>query len=161
MGLDMSLNGRRFIASWGGDAERALSQDIRSNMHDAGITLPESADIQNIEVEFISWRKANAIHKWFVTNVQDGADDCDDYVVEWDQLAELKDLCDKVIADPELATELLPTGSGFFFGVTDYDADYIGDLKYTSERISELLAWYASEKLSNTEWRWSLYYTSS
>ena len=156
MGLDMRLNGRRFIAAWGGDAERVLSQDIITSMNNAGITLPESADIQNIEVEFISWRKADAIHSWFVTNVQDGEDDCGDYEVEWDQLVELKDMCDEVIADSEL-----PTGSEVFFGSTDYDDDYIGDLKYTSERISELLAWYASEKLSNTEWRWSLYYTSS
>ena len=28
--------------------------------------------------QIASWRKANAIHKWFVDNVQDGVDDCGD-----------------------------------------------------------------------------------
>lgn len=46
----------------------------------------------------------------------------------------------KVIINPEIAEELLPTQSGFFFGGTDYDEWYIEDLKYTIKMINEVLA---------------------
>ena len=39
------------------------------------------------------WRKANAIHRWFVENVQDGEDDCDIYEVPKEQLEELLGIC--------------------------------------------------------------------
>lgn len=42
------------------------------------------------------WRKANAIHKWFVENVQNDFDDCDYHEVSQEQLKELLDICIKV-----------------------------------------------------------------
>ena len=39
------------------------------------------------------WRKANAIHKWFVDNVQDGEDNCGYYKVAPEQLEELLNIC--------------------------------------------------------------------
>ena len=39
------------------------------------------------------WRKANAVHKWFVDNIQNGEDDCDYYEVTSEQLNELLDIC--------------------------------------------------------------------
>lgn len=39
------------------------------------------------------WRKANAIHKWFVDNIQDGKNDCDYYEVAPEQLEELLNIC--------------------------------------------------------------------
>ena len=42
------------------------------------------------------WRKANAIHKWFVENVQSDVDDCGYYEVSKEQLEELLDVCIKV-----------------------------------------------------------------
>jgi len=39
------------------------------------------------------------------------------------------DRCERVLADHSLAGELLPTQSGFFFGSTDYDDWYFGDVK--------------------------------
>ncbi len=44
------------------------------------------------------WRKANAIHQWFVTNVQDGKDDCGEYYVTEDKLRQLLELCNRVLA---------------------------------------------------------------
>lgn len=43
------------------------------------------------------WRKANAIHKWFVENVQGGEDDCGQYEVSKEQLEELLDVCKEVL----------------------------------------------------------------
>ena len=45
----------------------------------------------------IYWRKANAIHKWFVDHVQDGRDDCGIYYVTLKQLIELRDTCRRIM----------------------------------------------------------------
>ena len=85
------------------------------------------------------WRKANAIHKWFVKNVQDGEDNCEMYEVEKEQLENLLLDCKRSINDPVVAKELLPTCSGFFFGGTDYDEWYTESLKYTIEVATKIL----------------------
>lgn len=87
------------------------------------------------------WRKANAIHKWFVENVQEGVDDCGFHrEVTKEDLEELRDICHEVLCDPDLAEELLPTQGGFFFGSTQYDEWYILDLKNTIEICDLALA---------------------
>lgn len=86
------------------------------------------------------WRKANEIHNWFVNKVQDGIDDCDYHnEVTKEILEELLDTCERVLADPNVAMELLPTTSGFFFGSTDYDEWYFQDIEYTVEAIRKIL----------------------
>lgn len=92
------------------------------------------------------WRKANAIHNWFVENVQNGEDDCETYVVSKDKIKELKKICERVYDslddndmkkvvnedgfeeevynNTEIAEELLPTVDGFFFGGTGYTKWY-------------------------------------
>ena len=89
--------------------------------------------------EVIYWRKANQIHNWFVNNVQNGIDNCAMYYVSEIDLIELKEICEKVLEDKSLASLLLPTQSGFFFGSTDYDEFYFEDLKYTVEAIDRIL----------------------
>lgn len=105
------------------------------------------------------WRKANEIHKWFVENVQDGEDDCGYYIVNKEQLRELKDTCQKVLNSLDdndmsivknedgfeveqynnirLAEELLPTQEGFFFGGTNYTKYYKQDLEDTIQICNE------------------------
>ncbi len=85
------------------------------------------------------WRKANAIHRWFVENVQDGDDNCGTYAVDKEQLEELKALCEDVINRKVSATKALPTTSGFFFGSTAYDEYYHEDLRNTIEIINQVL----------------------
>lgn len=46
----------------------------------------------------------------------------------------------QVIANPSVASALLPTRSGFFFGGTDYDQYYYEDLVYTRDTLTQLLA---------------------
>lgn len=48
------------------------------------------------------WRKANAIHKWFVDNVQNGEDDCGDYSVSKELLEKLLNDCYTVLGQSEL-----------------------------------------------------------
>jgi hypothetical protein len=80
------------------------------------------------------WRKANQIHNWFVT-CAGGVDDCQPVYVHPEQLMDLKDRCEQVLATPVLAAKLLPTEGGFFFGSTDYDEWYLNDLENTLEII--------------------------
>lgn len=43
------------------------------------------------------WRKANAIHNWFVNNIQNGKDDCGRYEVSKEKLKSLLKICEKVL----------------------------------------------------------------
>ena len=79
------------------------------------------------------WRKANAIHRWFVENCQDGIDNCATYYVDEKDLRELRELCKMVLRRKNKASEILPTQEGFFFGVTDYDEMYFYDIEETIE----------------------------
>lgn len=46
----------------------------------------------------------------------------------------------KVIEDASVAQRLLPTREGFFFGSTEYDEDYLGDVVATHEWAKRMLA---------------------
>lgn len=52
--------------------------------------------------EVFYWRKANAIHYWFVKNVQNGNDDCGLYPVSKEKIQDLLSLCKKVVNEIEL-----------------------------------------------------------
>jgi hypothetical protein len=87
----------------------------------------------------VYWRKANAIHNWFVQNVQNGVDDCGEYPVTRQQLEELSGICKNVLCHHDLAEELLPPTSGFFFGSTRIDDFYFYDLIDTICGVQDLL----------------------
>lgn len=86
------------------------------------------------------WRKANAIHGWFVDNVQDGQDDCRPYYVHHSQLRDLLDVINQVLDCPDNANELLPTTSGCFFGHAEYDEYYFDVLTNTQDRLNQILS---------------------
>jgi len=46
----------------------------------------------------------------------------------------------QVIEDPTIAEELLPTSSGLFFGGTNYDKWYLGDLQNTIDMLEPYLS---------------------
>ena len=103
------------------------------------------------------WRKANAVHNWFVDNVQDGNDDCKRYWVSKEDLQKLLDVVNKALKNPSTAHEYLPTVRGFFFGSQDYDEYYFKDLRYTKEMLTELLNELLKEDTQYTD----IYYESS
>lgn len=49
------------------------------------------------------------------------------------------------IVDPIPASELLPATEGFFFGGTEYDQYYYGDVKETEEKLTQLINWAAKD----------------
>ena len=85
------------------------------------------------------WRKFNALHNWFVDNCQNGTDDCGEYPVSIDDIDEVLGVLKQVKENHELAPELLPTTSGFFFGSTDYDEYYFDDVDETIELFEKIL----------------------
>lgn len=85
------------------------------------------------------WRKANAIHQWFVDHCADGVDDCKEVYVDKEDLQDLLSACEQVLEDHSKAEELLPTCDGFFFGGTEYDEWYFKQLEYTRDLIIQLL----------------------
>jgi hypothetical protein len=145
MGLDMYLNAKRFL--WFSEDE--LADNIKRNFPD----LPEHMRVKEVTVEAMYWRKANAIHKWFVDKVQGGEDNCQEFEVSLAQLEELLEVIEQVLENPDRAGELLPPQAGFFFGGTDMDQWYWDDLKSTQSRLQELFT---------RDWKsWDFYYRAS
>jgi hypothetical protein len=145
MGLDMYLSGKRYMSKYFDAEDAARIEKVNEAL---GFKGEEDADYGAQEVTFRVgyWRKANAIHKWFVNHVQNGQDDCQEYHVSREQLEQLRDICKAVLTNFGKASELLPSASGFFFGGTDYDDSYKQDLEYTVARIERILADKALEK---------------
>jgi hypothetical protein len=132
MGLDMNLTAKRYLSEYDpGDAD--LIQGIRDL--NFGVD-----DLQPKEVSFrvMYWRKANAIHRWFVNNVQDGVDNCAEYYVSEEDLISLRDICVEVLSDNTKAETLLPTQTGFFFGNPEFDEWYFNDLRDTVDCLNKL-----------------------
>jgi hypothetical protein len=127
MGLDMYLKGKRFL--WHNEHDEIADEPVIKK-------LTKGRQLKQIEFELGYWRKANAIHKWFVDNCQGGEDDCDEYLVKYSDLVKLKDICKEVLDNKK--PELLPTTSGFFFGSTEYDEWYWNSIQDTYELMSEL-----------------------
>lgn len=112
-------------------------------------------DYLKVRLASIYWRKANAIHSWFVRNVQENVDDCGTYPVHPEQLAKLKSECEEAAAyydagQADNVAAILPPTSGFFFGGTDIDDWYRADLQLTIEAIDRLIHTVIEHKLPAT-----------
>lgn len=107
--------------------------------------------------ELMYWRKANQIRRWFVDHLNDfdPSDNLGKYDVSREVLQDLIDDIDYVLEDEsiERAEEVMPTGSGFFFGNTEYDEYYFDSLRHTREQIQEILDTTSEEdEIYYTEW---------
>ena len=103
------------------------------------IYLSDNLDSVSVKFEIGYWRKANHIHKWFVENVQEGEDNCQNSYVSREDLKKLLSLVEEALNNKKKSKTLLPTESGFFFGGTKYDKYYFNDLKSTKEIIVKAL----------------------
>src|SRR3982751_6350886 len=138
MGLDMYLSKKIYL---GANYEHNNVQG-KIELTQGKDNKPVSINLKKVTYIIESaayWRKANAIHNWFVENVQDGTDDCGYYYAEASKLKELIAECKKVLASKDNAAELLPTTSGFFFGGTDYDEWYFQSMEDTIQQLEEAL----------------------
>jgi hypothetical protein len=97
------------------------------------------------------WRKANAIHNFFVQECQNGVDECQLSIVKKTHLKDLLKRCkramslkdiylnDGIIKDGEGIETFLPTQGGFFFGGTEFNEWYFNDVEETIDLITKVL----------------------
>ena len=145
MGLDMYLSAKRYLWSFN-EHDKALADKI-----DAEVGLNSLGRTKEISREAFYWRKAWAIHHWFVMNAQYGEDDCKEYWVERNKLGELLDILKKVDENPSLAEDILPLQA-------DDDQGKEWELEQVRRTIPAL------DKLLNDEnlkEHWDFYYQSS
>lgn len=141
MGLDMYLSKKTYVKNW--------SYMAPEDRHNISITGPAADDIQparisHIVEELAYWRKANAIHQWFVLHCQQGRDECQASPVYHEHVRALVTCCQTLLtayaADPvdaeRLAMEVLPPVSGAFFGPTSIDDWYWDDLRQTVDMLA-------------------------
>jgi len=154
MGLDMYLTKEIYIGA--NYEHRKVKGSI--NLTSGDNSKPIEIDVSKISeiIEAVGyWRKANAIHNWFVENVQNGVDECQRSWVSLDKLLELRKACEdtkkildttqpsKIDGDCKTWTDLkenlplLPT-EGFFFGSTTIDSWFYQDLEDTIVIIDNL-----------------------
>lgn len=132
------------------EAERKLADQV---IDLAGLTDMIGEESNHADVAYdgsyvnlvaVYWRKANAVHAWFVDNCQDGKDECEPSPVHPEQLAALHRTCKRALeayrdGDMGAAEEALPPRSGFFFGGTDLDESWVYDVEYTMREIERVI----------------------
>lgn len=154
MGLDMYLTAKVYV----GAKYRAVKQNYievadlyggmdKDNADFKDCKLYPTSNISHISYDIGCWRKVNWIHKWFVDNVQDGNDDCEEYEVSSELLDKLDSTCRTILdkfckvkngkdrtALIDYINDKLPPQSGPFFGSTDPkdkdELDYYRDSLY-------------------------------
>lgn len=168
MGLDMYLRKHIYVQNWEhmSPEERTQVSVIKNGKPHPNVN-PEK--VSYIVQDVMTWRKANQIHNWFVTNIQEGNDDCKEYYVDDDALRELLNKCKEALlvinnADVKYTKvksgwdsngttyadiptfdcadeieEILPPTSGFFFGSTEIDEWYKQDMERTIEVLEKEL----------------------
>lgn len=143
MGLDQHLYVRKSFYTG-----EYISNIDSSSFEKLESLIPESKEFSldfksaSVQIEIGYWRKANAIHNFFVTHLANGKDDCREIYLYMDDLKHLLGRCNQVLEDKSAnkAIELLPTTSGFFFGSTYYDEWYFESLEYTKNLIEKIVS---------------------
>jgi len=156
MGLDMYFKAKKWL--WAGIVNDNQDEPAKQAIAQALGDLPKEWEVQEVVCEAGYWRKANAIHQWFVDNVQDGQDECREHWVSPEKMQELLALVNSILEAETpaekayLAQEHLPTQAGCFFGHLEYDEWYFQKLEHTKAILEKALA--APEG-------WEFYYQSS
>lgn len=130
MGLDMYLTAKKYLWS---DKDKELSAKINELV---GVKADmenrwngSSMIVKEISIDAMYWRKANAIHGWFVEQCQDGKDECQESNVSREKLEELLSYCRQALETKD--AEILSPVGGFFFGSTEIDEYYWNDIEQT------------------------------
>lgn len=148
MGLDMYLKANRYVSGWDHQTDEEKDR-FKAIVSALGATdwVENNSPSVDLSLTVGYWRKANAIHAWFVTNCQNGVDECQETSVSREELQELKKRCLRVIALSisqaslvDKVTNILPPQTGFFFGSTDLDEWYFESLGRTVQIIDRALS---------------------
>lgn len=160
MGLDMYLYAKKYIGDESVDAISKLANTTN-------LPTPEWSKSISVEKLVGYWRKANAIHGWFVDEIGNGVDECQVMFIDRERLEKLRNDCIVALANPSreyqiedqkvvyllcdylnsLETPIDPATyespinptDGFFFGGSERDDYYYFQLEYTINLVSSLL----------------------
>lgn len=141
MGLDMHLEATKYVSS----SDYLKTQDKFNEL----VKVMEAENFvggfvpsMTVSASVAYWRKVNQVHQWFVDNYAGGEDDCRTMYVGREGLERLLEICKQLDASnrsEDLALELLPPQSGFFFGGTEIDDWYWESISDTIEQIEKCL----------------------
>jgi len=81
MGLDMYLYKKHYVKNWDWMADHEKHTiSIKKGKKKLDHIKPDR--VCSVVEEVMYWRKFNALHKWFVDNIQEGVDDCKESFVD-------------------------------------------------------------------------------
>lgn len=121
MGLDMYLSAKKFASGYDfvPEDKRKLYNDLTDLVEAKGTS---EAPFAEVSVTVGYWRKANAIHGWFVRELADGKDECQAIYAPRTKLVELRDLCKTALANkPKVVVPAVSTTIAF-------DGDKVQDI---------------------------------
>ena len=147
MGLDQYLSAKKYVSKfdYSDMQNRIITKEYTDLIPMDTPDISKMGGFAGITVSYPVgyWRKANAIHNFFVHNVGDDIDNCQEMWVDRETIVDLRSRCDSVLnADnmEEMAKEVgLETADGFFFGNTEYGDWYKDDLKLTVDICNKAL----------------------
>lgn len=157
MGLDMSLYLRYRPYEYKENIKEDYPENLKLIVKDDNYV---GYIDKEIYYEVAYWRKANAIHKYFVDTCADGVDECQRINVSLKNIKDLVEVCGLILNDYTLAPDLLPTRDGFFFGSTEYDDYYFKKIKYTYDVCSKITT-FMEEQDKCGNYDWGIVYQSS
>jgi hypothetical protein len=141
MGLDMYLKASKYVSGFDfKEGSQENRHKVMNVMRTAGLPatlISDDSPSVEVQVTVAYWRKANAIHAWFVRECQDGRDECQQTFVTKEKLKELLELCELVLKTKNAS--LLPPQAGFFFGSTEVDDWYWEDIEGTVKKLKAVL----------------------
>ena len=103
MGLDMYLTKKTYVKQW--DHQKPEDR-FEVSVQKGGLPYPaiKPERVSYVEEEVAYWRKANAVHAWFVANVQDGRDECQETSVSRERLRNLLETVEAIL----VSTKVIP-----------------------------------------------------
>ena len=172
MGLDMYLYAEKHFSNSSADFVAKFPEYAKERaQYEATMSASGMFDLPTPEYGGVTvskcvgyWRKANAIHGWFIRNLADGVDNCQRIYVSVEDLIQLREACNRALSErtgnvsvesyvgvalakaelDESAVEVMsrldlePT-EGFFFGSDEKDDWYYECAEHTRDLIDTLL----------------------
>jgi len=146
MGLDQYLYAKRYYSDY--DFNKSEEREKFAELQKVwGEAIPrQTCGAAGMSFEIVHtvayWRKANAIHGWFVRHCGQGIDDCRPIYVSREMLTILKTVCEEALAsrDEKFAKRELPPTEGFFFGTYEMDDWYWSDMQSTVDQLNVALS---------------------
>lgn len=114
MGLDMYLIKKTYIGAEYEHRKITGTIDLKKDGVPIKINLKK---VSEIEESVGYWRKANQIHQWFVTSIQAGKDDCQEYEVSKEHVLALLAICKEVRDSSKLVDGAIKNGDRLENGV--------------------------------------------